>query len=155
MPTTRALIDRAERRLKNLNYFKTVKITRKPGSAPDRVVLDVEVAEQSTGDFNIAGGYSTTDGLLAEVKLGDRNFLGTGEAVNGSVTYGQYARGIDLSASEPYFLGTRVSAGIELYRQAESGEPLPVLWQRHLWRDDAVRHAADRADRRAVPLFDL
>ena len=48
----KALIDRAERRLKNLNYFKTVKISNKPGSAPDRVMLDVDVAEQSTGDFN-------------------------------------------------------------------------------------------------------
>ena len=115
MPTTRRLIDRAERRLKNLNYFKTVKISRRAGSAPDRVVLDVEVAEQSTGEFNIAGGYSTTDGLLAEVKLGDRNFCGTGKTVSATVTYGQYARGIDLSASEPYFLGTRVAAGIELY----------------------------------------
>ena len=38
-----------------------------------------------TGDFNIAGGYSTTDGLLAEVKLGDSNFLGTGAAVKTSV----------------------------------------------------------------------
>src|ERR1700704_3793888 len=105
------LIDRAERRLKNLNYFKTVKIDTKPGSAADRVVLDVDLVEQSTGDFTISGGYSTTDGLLAEVKVGDRNFLGTGKAVSASASYGQYARGIDLSASEPYFLGTRVSAG--------------------------------------------
>jgi outer membrane protein insertion porin family len=111
----RSLIDRAERRLKNLNYFKTVKISTRPGSVSDRVVLDVEVTEQSTGDFNIAGGYSTTDGVLAEVKLGDRSFLGTGVALNSSVTWGQYARGVDLSASEPYFLGTRVAAGIELY----------------------------------------
>ena len=119
----KTLIDRAERRLKNLNYFKTVKITRKPGSTSDRVVLDVEVEEQSTGEFNIAGGYSTTDGLLAEVKLGDRNFLGTGKSVNGAVTYGQYARGIDLSASEPYFLGTRVAAGIELYGRQNQASP--------------------------------
>jgi outer membrane protein insertion porin family len=117
----RSLIDRAERRLKNLNYFKTVKISTRPGSVSDRVVLDVDVTEQSTGDFNIAGGYSTTDGVLAEVKLGDRSFLGTGVAVNSSVTWGQYARGVDLSASEPYFLGTRVAAGIELYgRQTDS-----------------------------------
>jgi outer membrane protein insertion porin family len=119
----KSLIDRAERRLKNLNYFKTVKITRTPGSTADRVVLDVEVEEQSTGEFNIAGGYSTTDGLLAEVKLGDRNFLGSGMSVNGSVTYGQYARGIDLSASEPYFLGTRVAAGIELYGRQNQSSP--------------------------------
>jgi outer membrane protein insertion porin family len=111
----KSLIDRAERRLKNLNYFKTVKISTKPGSVADRVVLDVEVAEQSTGEFTISGGYSTTDGLLAEVKLGDSNFLGTGYALKSSVSYGQYARGVDLSASDPYFLGTRVAAGIDLY----------------------------------------
>jgi outer membrane protein insertion porin family len=111
----KALIDRAERRLKNLNYFKTVKISTRPGSTQDRVELDVEVAEQSTGEANVSGGYSTTDGLLAEVKIGDRNFLGSGETLSASATYGQYARGFDLSASEPYFLGTRVSASINLY----------------------------------------
>jgi outer membrane protein insertion porin family len=117
----KALIDRAQRRLKNLNYFKTVKISNKQGSAPDRVVLDVDVVEQSTGDFAIAGGYSTTDGLLGEVKLGDRNFLGSGATVKTSLTYGQYAQGVDLSASEPYFLGTRVAAGIEfLARQTDA-----------------------------------
>jgi outer membrane protein insertion porin family len=121
--TNKTLIDRAERRLKNLNYFKTVKISAKPGSVPDRVVLDVEVAEQSTGDFTISGGYSTTDGLLAEVKVGDRNFLGSGKALSASASYGQYARGFDLSASEPYFLGTRVSAGIDLYYKQSDASP--------------------------------
>jgi outer membrane protein insertion porin family len=122
-PYNKALIDRAERRLKNLNYFKTVKISSKPGSVPERVVLDVDVVEQQTGDFSISGGYSTTDGLLAEVKVGDRNFFGTGKALNASVTYGQYARGIDLSASEPYFLGSRVAAGIELYGRQNAASP--------------------------------
>ncbi|SDT60402.1 outer membrane protein assembly factor BamA [Bradyrhizobium canariense] len=117
----KALIDRAERRLKNLNYFKTVKISAKPGSAPDHVVLDVELAEQSTGEFNIAGGYSTTDGFLGEVKVGESNFLGSGQTVKASLSYGQYAQGVDLSASEPYFLGTRVAAGVDLFaEQADS-----------------------------------
>ena len=111
----KALIDRAERRLKNLNYFKSVRISSKPGSASDRVVLDVELVDQPTGDFNIAGGYSDTDGLLAEVKVSDTNFLGTGNAAKASVSFGQYARAVDLSVSEPYFLGTRTTAGIELY----------------------------------------
>jgi outer membrane protein insertion porin family len=120
-PYNKTLIDRAERRLKNLNYFKTVKISNSPGSAPDRVVLDVEAIDQSTGDINISGGYSTTDGALVELKAGDRNFYGTGKNVQAAFTYGQYARGIDLAASEPYFLGTRVSAGIELFgRQTDA-----------------------------------
>jgi outer membrane protein insertion porin family len=66
----KTLIDRAERRLKILNYFKTVKISNRPGSAPDHVILDVEAVDQATGDFNVAGGYSTTDGALVEVKVG-------------------------------------------------------------------------------------
>jgi outer membrane protein insertion porin family len=119
----KSLIDRAERRLKNLNYFKTVKISTKPGSASDRVVLDVEVAEQSTGEFNISGGYSTTDGLLAEVKVGENNFLGTGDVVKASVTWGQYAQGVDLAASEPYFLGTKVAAGVDLFYKITDSSP--------------------------------
>ena len=120
---SKSLIDRAERRLKNLNYFKSVKISNRPGSASDRVVLDVEVVDQPTGDINVAGGYSTTDGLLAEIKVGDTNFLGTGNAAKASASFGQYARGIDLSVSEPYFLGSRVSAGIELYGRQNDSSP--------------------------------
>jgi outer membrane protein insertion porin family len=111
----KGLIDRAERRLKNLNYFKTVKITTTPGSMPDRVILDIDVTERETGDFNIAGGYSTVDGWLAEVKLGDSSFLGTGVALRSTFTYGQYSRGIDLSATDPYFFGNGLSAGVDLF----------------------------------------
>src|SRR5215470_15445584 len=61
----RALVNRAERRLKNLAYFKVVRISTEPGSAPDRVILNVDVEEQSTGEFSVSGGYSTADGFLA------------------------------------------------------------------------------------------
>jgi len=110
----KGLIDRAERRLKNLDYFKTVKISTRQGSAPDRVILDVDLQEKDTGDFNIAGGYSTTEGWLAELKLSDRNFGGTGLALASTFTYGQYARGFDVSATDPGFFGNRASAGIDL-----------------------------------------
>ena len=74
----RALVDRAERRLKNLDYFKSVKIVTEPGSSSDRVILIVDIEEKSTGDFSISGGYSTTDGALAEVSISERNLLGKG-----------------------------------------------------------------------------
>jgi outer membrane protein insertion porin family len=111
----RALIERAERRLKNLGYFKTVKITEAPGSAPDRVVLNVEVEDQPTGDFNVSGGYSTTYGLLAEVSIGERNLLGTGLAASAAVTLGQYIRGFKLSATDPRVADTGISVGADLY----------------------------------------
>ncbi|RDV01237.1 outer membrane protein assembly factor BamA [Undibacter mobilis] len=111
----RALIDRAERRLKNLNYFKTVKITNEPGSAPDRVVVNVNVEEQSTGEFSIAGGYSTADGFIAEASVADRNLMGRGQYAKAAVTYGQRTRGVDLNFVEPYLLGYRMAGGVDLF----------------------------------------
>ncbi|MGB9394142.1 MAG: outer membrane protein assembly factor BamA [Pseudolabrys sp.] len=111
----RALIDRAERRLKNLNYFKIVKITNEPGSAPDRVVVNVDVEEMPTGEFSISGGYSTADGLIGEVSIADRNLIGRGNYAKASLTYGQHVRGVDLSFVEPFFLGYRMAAGIDFF----------------------------------------
>ena len=111
----RALIDRGERHLQALGYFKSVKITPQPGSAPDRVVLDVAVEEKQTGNFFVSGGYSTTDGWLASISIGDTNFLGTGNIAKASVSYGQYARGFDVSFTDPWFLGERLSLGGELF----------------------------------------
>ena len=111
----RVLVDRAERRLKNLNYFKSVKITNEPGSASDRVILNVEVEEQSTGEFSISGGYSTSDGIVGEVSVGERNLLGRGQTARAAVTYGQRTRGVEFSFGEPYFLDYRLAAGIDLF----------------------------------------
>jgi outer membrane protein insertion porin family len=111
----RALIDRAERRLKNLNYFKVVKITNEPGSAPDRIVLNVDVEEMPTGEMSIAGGYSTADGFMAELSVAERNLLGQGQFAKLSVQYGQRARGFELSYVEPYFLGYRLAVGGDLF----------------------------------------
>lgn len=111
----KALVDRAERRLKALGYFKSVKIETERGSAPDRVVLDVNVQDQDTGNFFVSGGYSTATGLMASVTVSEGNLLGTGYKGKVSVTWGQYAEGFDVGLTDPYFLGQRMSAGAEVF----------------------------------------
>jgi outer membrane protein insertion porin family len=111
----RALVNRAERRLKNLSYFKTVKISTEPGSSPDRVILNVDVEEQSTGEFTVSGGYSTSDGFLGEVSVAERNLLGRGLYGKIGVSYGQYTKGANISFVDPYFLGYRVALGLDLF----------------------------------------
>ena len=114
-PYNRALIDRGERRIKNLNFFKSVKITNEPGSAPDRVVVNIDVVEQSTGDFSVLGGYSTAQGWMVSVSVSERNLLGTGRFAKASVTYGEFIRAAELNFIEPYFLDQRIGAGIDLF----------------------------------------
>ncbi|MGA2818186.1 MAG: outer membrane protein assembly factor BamA, partial [Xanthobacteraceae bacterium] len=122
-PYNRALIDRAERRIKNLNFFKTVKITNEPGSAPDRVVINVDVEEQSTGDFSVMGGYSTADGFMAQVSISERNLLGTGRYAKASATVGQYIRGVEFNFVEPYLIDQRLSGGVDLFARQTISSP--------------------------------
>ena len=151
----KALIDRAERRLKNAGLLQDRQdhdqtgLGGRPRHSRRRVGRN-----KDTGDFNISGGYSTTDGWLAEIKLGDSNFAGTGVALNSTFSYGQYARGFDLSATDPGFFGNRASAGIDLSAKQTDASPYrPTAGE--LRRDHADRHADHRAARRAVALFDL
>ena len=111
----KVLIDRAERRLNNLGYFKKVRISNEPGSAPDRVIVNVDVEDQSTGPFSVSGGYSTSDGFIGEVSVSESNFLGRGQFVRVAGQLGQRSNGVDFSFTEPYFLGYRIAAGIDLF----------------------------------------
>ena len=111
----RVYIDRAERRLNNLGYFKKVKITNEPGSTPDRVIVVVDVEDQPTGSLSLSGGYSTSDGFIADVAVTETNFMGRGQYVKLAVSEGQYSRGVNFSFTEPYLFGERLAAGFDVY----------------------------------------
>lgn len=114
-PFNKVLIDRAERRLNSLGYFKKVRITTEPGSAADRVIVNIDVEDQPTGAFSISGGYSSADGAIGEVSISESNFLGRGQFVRLAGQFGERTSGIDFSFTEPYFLGYRLAAGFDLF----------------------------------------
>ena len=111
----KVMVDRAERRLKNLGYFKTVRITNEPGTTPDRVVINVDVEDQPTGQFSISAGYSTADGIIGEVAVSESNLLGRGQYARISGSLGQYANGVEFNFTEPYFMDRRLAAGFDLF----------------------------------------
>ncbi|CDX18005.1 Outer membrane protein assembly factor BamA [Mesorhizobium sp. ORS 3324] len=113
------LIQRAKKRLEALDYFEKVDISTVPGSAPDQVVLVVDVVEKSTGEFSIGAGYSTggdTPGPSIEGSITERNFLGRGQYIKLSAGGGRHSRDYAISFTEPYFLGRRIAAGFDIYR---------------------------------------
>lgn len=117
-------ITRAKRRLEALGYFETVNISTAQGSAPDRVVIVVDVKDQSTGAFGIGAGYSAgSDSILLEASVEEKNFLGRGQYIRVAAGGGtDDARSFNLSFTEPYFLGYRLAAGFDLFRSSSSSE---------------------------------
>ncbi|MEQ8861920.1 MAG: outer membrane protein assembly factor BamA [Thalassobaculum sp.] len=107
---------RSERRIRNLGFFKSVKVTNSEGSAPDRTNVQVAVEEQPTGEISFGIGYSSVEAVIGDVGIRERNLLGRGQdlrfGVSGSASSTEY----DISFTEPYFLGRDVSAGFDLFR---------------------------------------
>lgn len=111
----RLLVEAARRRLRSLGFFKTVDIDTDPGSAPDRVIVNVKVQEQPTGELSFGAGYSTSEGVIGDISISERNFMGKGQYVrlgfSGSLERGQ----VDFSFTEPHFLDRNLAAGTDAF----------------------------------------
>ena len=114
-PFNKSKLARSEQRIRNLDFFETVDMKAVPGSAPDKTVVDINVAEKSTGELSVGAGFSTTDGPLADMRIRERNLLGKGQDLLLSTTLAGKRTEFDLSFTEPYFLNRDVSAGFDLF----------------------------------------
>jgi outer membrane protein insertion porin family len=111
----RVLVDRARRRLVALDFFEKVDFREEPGSAPDKVILHVDVVEKSTGTLSASAGYSTTEGAVVGGAVTERNLLGKGQYVNLSTDLSFLRQSIAFSFTEPYFLDMPLGAGFDLF----------------------------------------
>jgi outer membrane protein insertion porin family len=116
-PFNRALVVRGRENIERLGFFSRVNVTTAPGSARDQVVINIAVVEQSTGEYGASAGYSTSDGILGEVSLTERNFLGRGQYLRASIGASQSGRTFEFSFTEPRFMGLRVSSGVDAYHR--------------------------------------
>ncbi len=112
-------IERAERNIRGLRFFKDVNVRTSQGSAEDRAVVTVEVEEQSTGSVSFALGYSSSDSVLGEVNISERNLLGRGQFLRARLALTGDRQIVDLRFREPAFLGLDLSAGFDVFYIAE------------------------------------
>ncbi|MBI1301151.1 MAG: outer membrane protein assembly factor BamA [Alphaproteobacteria bacterium] len=115
-PFNRTLLSKSEQNLRNLDFFENVTVDVSQGSAPDKTVIDINVQEKSTGELSIGAGFSTEDGPLADFRIRERNLLGKGQDLALATTIAGERSEIDLSFTEPYFLGRDISAGFDIFR---------------------------------------
>ncbi len=118
-PYNHALIERGERRLNNLDFFKSVHISTRPGSAPDRVIVTIAVEDKPTGSISLSGGYSTLEGPIVEIAFTETNFLGRGQYVKLSASRGEYSNGWGITFTEPYLFDQRLAGGFDIFHKQQ------------------------------------
>lgn len=115
-------IQRSKQRIENLGFFNKLEFKNKKTNASDRMDIDVEIQEASTGSLNFAAGYNTTSGALGTVSLSENNFLGTGQHVVLGVTQAQKESSYTFSFTEPYFDDKDLSLGLDLFSSKKDYE---------------------------------
>lgn len=114
-PFSRVKVAESEKNIRNLNFFETVEMDVKQGSAPDKTVIDVNVQEKSTGEISVGAGFSSADGPLADLRIVERNLLGKGQQLSFATTIAGEKTEFDVGFTEPYFLNRDLSAGVDAF----------------------------------------
>ena len=106
---------RSKKRLESLGFFAKVNMEQRPGSAPDKAVIKVEVEEKSTGSISIGAGFSSSVGPIGDFGITENNFLGRGQNLALNLQLASTRSEIDLAFTEPYFLDREIRAGFDVF----------------------------------------
>jgi outer membrane protein insertion porin family len=109
-------VRRSKERVTALGFFETVDVTQKPGSADDKIVLQVEVKEKATGTFQVGLGFSNVENFIFTAQVSQNNFLGWGQTVSASAQISGLRSLVQLSFYDPYFLDTQYLLSADFFR---------------------------------------
>jgi outer membrane protein insertion porin family len=110
-------VKRSQDRIQSLGFFQEkLEIKQTEGSAPDRVVLGVNVEEKPTGQLSLSGGYSSLEQFVVQLAVSQNNFMGKGQSLDASVNWSRYSRSVELGFVDPYFLDKPILFGGNLFR---------------------------------------
>ena len=109
-------LKRGIRNLNRLDYFQNVKVDTAKGSADDRMKMNVEVTEKSTGSFSFGAGYGSEEHGFVTAQVAERNLFGRGQTLGLRGMVGSKTQKYVLSFTEPWLFDIPLSAGAEAYK---------------------------------------
>ncbi len=111
-------VKRSQDRINSLGYFQDkMEIKQLPGSAPDRVILETNLEEKSTGELQLSAGYSSLERFITQANITQRNFRGKGQELRAGVNYSSYSKSIELGFTEPYLFDKNIAVGGDIFRR--------------------------------------
>ncbi|HET9398723.1 MAG TPA: outer membrane protein assembly factor BamA [Sphingomicrobium sp.] len=109
-------VKRSQDRIQNLGFFQeNLEIKQTQGSSNDRVILNLDVEEKSTGELQLSAGYSSLEKFIVSASVAQRNFMGKGQILQTGVNYSRYSKSIQAGFTEPYLFDKNILLGGELF----------------------------------------
>jgi outer membrane protein insertion porin family len=109
-------VKRSQDRIQSLGFFQeNLEIKQTQGSSNDRVVLNVDVEEKSTGQLELSAGYSSLERFILSTSVAQRNFMGKGQILQTGVSYSKYSKSVQAGFTEPFLFDKSILLGGELF----------------------------------------
>ncbi|HEY2734901.1 MAG TPA: outer membrane protein assembly factor BamA [Polyangiales bacterium] len=113
---SQTLVERSKERMTALGYFESVNVTEEPGSAPDKIIINFEVAEKPTGTFQLGAGFSSQETFLLNGQIQQENLFGRGQSLALNIQFSGIRQLAQLRFVEPYLFGSTWSASVEIFK---------------------------------------
>lgn len=110
-------LEAGKKRIGRLGYFDDVRVSMPRGSAPDKVDLKLGVNEKSTGSLSFGIGFSQLEKVFVRGSIKQNNFLGKGYSTDLSGDLGAKTQNLNVSVTDPYFMGEDISASINGFKR--------------------------------------
>ena len=115
----------SKQKLEGLDYFGKVDTEAQDTDVPNHKDLVIGVEEKSTGSFTIGAGFSSIESIVGMVEIRQGNFdlfnpptfTGAGQKLQLRLSVGTLLQDYDLNFIEPWFLGKRLSFGVDLFHR--------------------------------------
>jgi outer membrane protein insertion porin family len=103
-------------RVNQLGYWAlTEEPEIKPSEKPKQLDARITGAEQGRNEIQVGGGFSGVEGAFFQGSYATRNFLGRGSILQSSLQVGGTSQLINISYTEPYFMGTNNTVGGSIF----------------------------------------
>jgi|TARA_B110000967_G_scaffold210096_1_gene270587 outer membrane protein insertion porin family len=112
-------IDAAKNKIQSLQFFSKVDIKEVRTEDDDRLDLNVNVEEKSTGSASLGAGYGDTNGSTLTAGLTENNFLGKGQKAKLQASFSSTSTLYDISFTEPYFNNKNLSVRTDFYSKLD------------------------------------
>src|SRR4029077_9216708 len=120
-------VKNSKHRLEGMDYFSKVDTRPEPTEiSPSKKNLIITVDEKSTGLMTVGAGFSSVDALVGFADLTEKNFdlfhpfepprfEGGGQRFRLHLALGTETQDYELSYAYPWFLGQKITLGVDLY----------------------------------------
>lgn len=114
-------------KIKRLGYFSDVKMTTsKVKGSDDKINLNFTVEETKTGTFSVGLSHTNSAGASFNLGISERNFLGTGNTLNASLSSSKAVKELRFYFLDPYFTQDKHSLSYGVFTKTTDGAELSV-----------------------------